>query len=135
MKIKPKTGVVFTSIDGFDLDQNKLEKYIKNFTNILNGLELENKFIEFVVKNENDAKKANEIFSKENLDLIMLVVAVWTPDSLALTLINNLNKPVIVFTTSLSAQTIGINGAQVISASLKELGADFKFIFWRYCRK
>lgn len=129
MKIKPKAGVVFTCIDGFDLDQDKLENYQKKFINILDRLNVENKNIDFIVKNENDAKKANEIFSGENLDIIILVVAVWTPDSLAISLLNNLNIPVIVFTTSLSTQAIGINGAQVISASLKELSFDFKFIF------
>lgn len=129
MKLKPKAGVVFTSIDGFDMDQSKLENYQKKFTDTLRGLDIESKNIGFIVKNENDAKKANEIFSAGNLDVIILVIAIWTPDALAMSLINNLNIPVIVFTTSLSTQTIGINGAQVISASLKELDSEFKFIF------
>jgi len=129
LKIKPKAGVVFACIEGFDLDQDKLENYQKKFNSILHKLDIENKNIGFIVKNENDAKKANEIFHRENLDIIILVVAVWTPDALAISLLNNLNIPVIVFTASLSTQTIGINGAQTISASLKELDFDFKFIF------
>jgi len=129
LKLKPKAGVVFTSIEGFDMDQGKLENYQKKFIRILEGLDIESKHIDFIVKNEKDAKKANEIFSGKNLDIIILVVAVWTPDALAMSLLNNLNVPVIVFTTSLSTQTIGINGAQVISASLKELDHEFKFIF------
>ena len=84
MKLKPKAGVAFTCIDGFDLDQDKLGNYQKKFINILDRLDVENKNIDFIVKNENDAKKANEIFSGENLDIIILVVAVWTPDALAI---------------------------------------------------
>ncbi len=129
MKLKPKAGVAFTCIDGFDMDQDKLENYRKKFLNILDRLDIESTYLDFIVKNENDAKKANEVFLGKNLDIIILVVAVWTPDALAMSLLNNLNIPVIVFTTSLSTQTIGINGAQAISASLKELDFDFKFIF------
>ena len=49
MKIKPKAGIVFTCIDGFDLDQDKLENYQKKFINILDRLDVENKNIDFIV--------------------------------------------------------------------------------------
>ena len=129
MKLKPKIGVAFTCIDGFDLNQDKLGVYKDKVTGILNDIDMENKFIKFIVKSEDDARKANGIFLKENLDAILLIVAVWTPDSTAITLINNLDIPVIIFTTSLSTQTVSINGAQVVAAAFKELGIDFKFIF------
>ena len=60
---------------------------------------------------------------------MILIVAVWTPDSTVVILINNLDIPLIVFTTSLSVHAVSVNGAQVIVATLKELNRDFKFIF------
>ena len=129
MKLKPKLGVAFTSVEGYDLDQDKLTDFEKKAKDALKKLEFENIFLGFTVKSEKEAKKANEIFSKENLDCMILIVAVWTPDSTVVILINNLDIPLIVFTTSLSVHAVSVNGAQVIVATLKELNRDFKFIF------
>jgi len=57
------------------------------------------------------------------------MAAVWTPDTTVIRLIENLKIPIIIFTTTLSAYTIGVNGAQLISASLKELELEYRFIF------
>jgi len=129
MRLKPKAGIAFTSVEGYDLDQDKLTDFEVKAKIALKKLELENVFLDFTVKNISDAKKANEIFKAEDIDVIIIIVGVWTPDSIAVSLINDLNIPIIVFTTSLSIHTVSINGAQVIVASLKELDADFKFIF------
>ena len=129
MKLKPKIGVAFTSIEGFDLDQDKLTAYQKESQKELKKFGTENIVLDFIVNNDKTAKKANDIFSKEDIDVVMLVVAIWTPDKTAISIIEGLHVPVIISTTSLSKQTIGINGAQVIAASLKELSVSFKFIF------
>lgn len=129
MKFKPKIGVAFTSVEGYDLDQEKLEIFEKKAKTFLDKMELEKVYLDFNVKNEKDSKKANALFRKEDVDLLMIIVGVWTPDSTVVSLLNNLKIPVLVFTTSLSIHTVSVNGAQVIVASLKELGYDFKFIF------
>ena len=129
MKLRPKIGVAFTSIDDFDLDQDKLMAYQKESQKELKKFGTENIILDFIVSNDETAKKANDIFSKEDIDAVLLVVAIWTPDNIALSIIENLDVPVIISTTSLSKQTIGINGAQVIAASLKETCISFKFIF------
>jgi L-fucose isomerase-like protein len=129
MKFKPKIGVAFTSVEGYDLDQDKLEIFEKKAKTVLDKMELEKVYLDFKVKNEKDSKKANALFLKENVDLLLIIVGVWTPDSTVVSLVNNLKMPIIVFTTSLSIHTVSVNGAQVIVASLKELGYDFKFIF------
>ncbi len=129
MKFKPKIGVAFTSVEGYDLDQEKLKIFEKKAKTFLDKMELEKVYLDFNVKNEKDSKKANALFRKEDVDLLMIIVGVWTPDSTVVSLLNNLKIPVLVFTTSLSIHTVSVNGAQVIVASLKELGYDFKFIF------
>jgi L-fucose isomerase-like protein len=129
LKIIPKIGIAFTSIVGFDLDQDKLENFKVKFAKTVDKLELDKVFIDFTVTGNNTAKKANEIFKRESVDLIMLVVAVWTPDLIALSIIENLDIPVIIFTTSLTPHTVSVNGAQVIASAFTELGIDFKFIF------
>ena len=129
MKFKPKIGVAFTSVEGYDLDQDKLEIFEKKAKTVLDKMDLEKVYLDFKVKNDKDSKKANALFRKEGIDLLMIIVGVWTPDSTVVSLVNNLQMPILVFTTSLSIHTVSVNGAQVIVASLKELGYDFKFIF------
>ncbi len=126
---RPKIGVAFTSVEGYDLDQNKLEIFEKKAISKLDSMELEKVYLDFMVKNDKDSKKANSLFKKENIDLLLIIVGVWTPDSTVVSLVNNLRIPILVFTTSLSIHTVSVNGAQVIVASLKELGYDFKFVF------
>ena len=129
MSFKPKIGIAFTSVEGYDLDQDKLEIFEKKAKTILDKMDLEKVYLDFKVKNEKDSKKANALFRKEGIDLLLIIVGVWTPDSTVVSLINDLKMPILVFTTSLSIHTVSVNGAQVIVASLKELGYDFKFIF------
>jgi len=129
MKVKPKVGVVFTSVEGYDVDQDKLAKFMIDTKQILSTLELENKFLDFTVQNTETARKANKIFFKEDLDVLLIISVIWTPDSTVITLINNLNLPIILYTTSISIHAVSINGAQVIAATLKELGINFNFIF------
>lgn len=129
MKLNPKMGVAFTSIEGFDLDQDKLIAYKNESERELKKYNTNNLVLDFIVNNDETAKKANGIFSKEEIDIVLLVVAIWTPDSVALSIIDDLNVPVILSTNSLSKQTTGINGAQIIAAALEELKIDFKFIF------
>ena len=125
MKFKPKIGIAFTSVEGYDLDQDKLEIFEKETKTVLGEMDLEKVYLDFKVKNENNSKKANALFKKEDIDLLMIIVGVWTPDSTVISLVNDLKMPILVFTTSLSIHTVSVNGAQVIVASLKELGYDF----------
>ena len=122
-------GVAFTSIEGFDLDQDKLMAYQKESQKELKKFSTDNIVLDFIVSNDETAKKANGIFSKEDIDVMLLIVAIWTPDKVAISIIEGLDVPVIISTTSLTNQTIGINGAQVIAASFKELNIPFRFIF------
>ena len=49
MKIIPKIGIAFTSIVGFDLDQDKLENFKVKFAKTVDKLELDKVFIDFTV--------------------------------------------------------------------------------------
>lgn len=129
IKIKPKAFIIFTSIDGVDLDQDKLALFQEKFRRVIDKENLDIKYVDFTVSNEENAGKANSLISKSYCELLIIVSAVWTSDTTVLRLIENLDLPIILFTTSLSPHTIGINGAQLIASTLKELDIIFKFIF------
>ena len=61
---RPKIGVAFTSVEGYDLDQNKLEIFEKKAISKLDSMELEKVYLDFMVKNDKDSKKANSLFKK-----------------------------------------------------------------------
>ncbi len=128
LKIQPKAAVVFTGIEGFDLGQDQLDSYKIEFIENI-GHFCQTKIVDFTVNNENKSKEANQILLREDMDVLILVIVIWTPDSIVLDMVNGLNVPVIVFTTSLSTQTIGINGAQIVACSFKESHIKYKFIF------
>jgi L-fucose isomerase-like protein len=130
MKLKPKIGIVFTSIEGIDADQEKLIEFKDKFMKKINGSDMDIIRIDFTVSNVNEAGTANGILKQNDPDVICIAAAVWTPDTVVIRLIENLSDvPVILFTTSLSEYTIGINGAQIISSSLTELDREYRFIF------
>lgn len=129
IKIKPKAFVIFTSIDGVDLDQDKLSLFQEKFKKVIDKENLNIKYADFTVSNEEKAGKANSLISKSECELLIIVSAVWTSDTTILRLIDNIDLPIILFTTSLSPHTLGINGAQLIASTLKELEIRFKFIF------
>ncbi len=129
MKINPKMGIVFTSIEGIDADQDKLNDFKKNLKNKLDFGDLDNHYMDFVVSDVRLADKANKLIAEKDLDVLCIVVAIWTPDTTIIRLIEGLDIPIILFTTTLSPYTIGLNGAQLISSSLKELDKDYCFIY------
>ncbi len=129
MKIKPKIGIIFTSLEDTDLDQDKLINLKQKVVRKFEILDLEKIYINFFVANEKNAKKANKILRKSNLDVICLIVGIWTADSIVLSLIEDLGLPIIVFTTSINIRTFGLDGALLISATLKDHNFNYKFIF------
>ena len=129
MKIKPKIGIIFTSLEGADLDQDKLINLKEEVVRKFKILDLDKIYIDFFVANERNAKKANRILKESNLDVICLIVGIWTADSIVLSLIENLDLPIIVFTTSINIRTFGLDGALLVSATLKDHNYNYKFIF------
>ena len=129
IRIKPRAFVVFTSLDGVDLDQDKLSLFKEKFREIIDKENLNIKYADFTISNEEKAAKANSLISKSEYELLIIVAAVWTPDTTILRLIENIDLPVMLFTTSLSPYALGVNGAQLIASTLKELEIRFKFIF------
>jgi L-fucose isomerase-like protein len=129
IKIKPKAFIIFTSMDGVDLDQDKLVSFQEKFREVIAKENLDLKYLDFTVSNEENAGKANFLILKAECELLIIVSAVWTSDTTVLRLIESLDLPIILFTTSLSPHTIGINGAQLIASTLKELDIRYKFIF------
>lgn len=130
MKLKPRIGFVFTSIEGIDADQTRLVEFKKKFIEKMDSPEIESIFVDFTVASYVDASAANRMFSQCDPDVICIVAAVWTPDTTVIKILERLEDiPVILYTTSLSEYTIGLNGAQLISATLKELKIKYRFIF------
>jgi L-fucose isomerase-like protein len=129
LKIKPKIGIIFTSLEGADLDQDKLINLKEEVVRKFKILDLDKIYIDFFVANEGNAKKANRILRESNLDVICLIVGIWTADSIVLSLIEDLSLPIIVFTTSINIRTFGLDGALLISATLKDHNYNYKFIF------
>ncbi len=129
MKLKPRMGIVYTSIEGIDADQEKLGVFRSIFNARIMSADIESHVIDFLVSNEREAARANLIIKSQELDLLCIVAAIWTPDTTVLRLIEGLDFPLIVFTTTLSPYTIGLNGAQIIAASLKEMDIEYRFIF------
>ncbi len=129
MMIKPKMGVVFTSIEGVDVDQDRLTGFKNIFKKNIDSACLDNHYIDFIVSDIGAADHANKLIAEKNLDLLCIVIVIWTPDTTVIRLIEGLDIPVILFTTTLSPYTIGLNGAQLVAASMKELEKDYRFIF------
>ncbi|MHB1345858.1 MAG: hypothetical protein ACYCXK_00035 [Candidatus Humimicrobiaceae bacterium] len=129
IKIKPKAFVVFTSLTGVDLDQERLGLFKKKFKGIISKENLSVEYADFDVSSEENAKKANSLIAKSNSEILIIVSVVWTSDATVMRLIENIDLPIILFTTSLSTHTLGVNGAQLIASTLKELDLNFKFIF------
>jgi L-fucose isomerase-like protein len=129
MRLKPKMGVVFTSIEGIDADQHELENYKEIVKNKLEPKYFDSHVIDFIVSNNESAQRASKILKERDIDLLFITIAVWTPDTTIIRLIDGLDVPVIIFTTTLTPYTIGLNGAQLVSATLKELDKEYRFIF------
>ncbi len=129
MRIKPKMCIVFTAIEGMDADQGRLEGFKDEFEKDFSRFEMANTFVDYTVSNDADALKANAFIRNNDFDLVCIAAGVWTPDTTVIRLIENIGMPVAVFTTTLSPYTIGLNGAQIVAASLKELDIEFRFIF------
>jgi L-fucose isomerase-like protein len=129
MKIKPKICIVFTAIEGMDADQGRLEGFKDEFKKSFAPFEMANTFVDYTVANNTDASTANAFIRNNGFDLVCIAAAVWTPDTTVIRLIENIGMPVVVFTTTLSPYTLGLNGAQIVAASLKELDIEFRFIF------
>jgi L-fucose isomerase-like protein len=129
MKIEPKICIVYTAIEGMDADQGRLEDFKGVFKKSLDVFEMANTYVEYTVANDSDAAKANSFIRSNDFDLVCIAAVVWTPDTTVIRLIDNICIPIVVFTTTLSPYTIGLNGAQIVAASLKELDIEFRFIF------
>jgi len=129
MILKPKICVVFTSIEGIDADQHVLEKYKETVIKSLGPKYFDSHMIDFIVSNNEYAQKANKIIKEKNPDLLFITAAVWTPDTTVIRLIEGIEAPIILFTTTLTPYTLGLNGAQLVASTLKELVKDFIFIF------
>jgi len=72
MRLKPKMGIVFTSIEGIDADQSKLFEFRQKSITSLNLTGLENVIIDFTVSSEDLALKANKILAERNPTLSVL---------------------------------------------------------------
>ncbi len=112
-----------------DADQGRLEGFKDDFVKSLAAFEIKSTVIDYTVANNTDAARANEFIRNNDFDVVCIAAGVWTPDTTAIRLIENIGIPVVVFTTTLSPYTLGLNGAQIVAASLKELEVEFRFIF------
>ncbi len=127
-KIKPKLGVVLTGLEGFNLETEKLSSFYNTIKNIFSNLDLEIYYIEDIIVSEEQIQDAYKSLASKQIDLICLVVGVFTPDVLALRIVEKLNVPVVVLAVSLSINTLAICGSQLITSTLKKLGYSYRFV-------
>jgi L-fucose isomerase-like protein len=124
---KPKIGLVAMASE-FESGGQRSKEILKGAIKYLerNGLEVD--AFEKTVWDPSDAFKAIDYFSKNQLDLLVMIHITWVLDSLQYIFINNLKCPVILWGIPY-AETFSIGCVQHFGSILKEHGFNYKYVY------
>ena len=131
MEIMLRIGIIVTGEEA--LSKEVPEKVFDSVIKRISALNIEKIIFKEVLCNSNISKKASEYFSKNNVDLLLVVAGTWTQDNFLIDAVKFLNCPVIFWSPPdyISAEQLPIGtlvGTMQNGGVLSKMGKKVKVI-------
>ncbi len=130
--LKPKIGICTAILEGFNLDEDDSFAYQADLIEASKKLGFEVVAATSLIASLQQARQAARLFNDRDVDAFVLLFGTFTDDKKVMPLLQDIDKPLIMWATDYNAYNVSITGSQNVIPVAYELGLDYHYIYGRF---